>query len=327
MSCDDFLPLISAHLDGANSEIEERRLQEHLKTCEFCRTLLSQMEQNDTLLKANAAVPPADLTERIMREVRKEEKASSPRKRYIISTVASGLAVAALLSLVIFGKFSLTGFTKSDKMYPASQEGFADSEADLPFDTVYSAYAEGSTQEAFSATSAKTVVSTTDMPEEAATEKNADAPLISLPQPTELAALTPDFPAYGAFPESTEEPTSAKRHGTRYTPSAPMLIVWNASNPDTLADFEPEELNDYAPFTANVAPSLYSHFLTAVPLLRDFDQIFPADGFGITVYTVPYEIMMATFNECIGVYENAIYYPIDFSTPGLCSVVLIGISE
>lgn len=81
MNCDEYLPLISGHLDGVNSEIEERRLQEHLETCEACRVLLSQMEQNDALLQS-AATPPADLTDRIMNAVRKEKRTA--KKRWIL---------------------------------------------------------------------------------------------------------------------------------------------------------------------------------------------------------------------------------------------------
>lgn len=107
MKCNQILPLLSGHLDGANSEIEERRLQQHLKTCRHCRELLTQMEENDALLASQEAQPPADLTNRIMSQVRKEEKKPRLGKRFIVSTAATGLAAAALLAFVVWSNVSL----------------------------------------------------------------------------------------------------------------------------------------------------------------------------------------------------------------------------
>ena len=77
MNCDVFRILISGHMDGANSEIEEKRLQEHLKGCRSCRALLAEDERNDRLL-SEVPSPPENLTGRIMREIvprRKKKKA------------------------------------------------------------------------------------------------------------------------------------------------------------------------------------------------------------------------------------------------------------
>ena len=107
MKCNQFFPLLSGHLDGANSEIEERRLQQHLKTCRQCRELLAQMEENDALLASQENRPPVDLTARIMSQVRKEEKKPRFGRNFLISTAATGLAAAALLAFVIWGNVSL----------------------------------------------------------------------------------------------------------------------------------------------------------------------------------------------------------------------------
>ena len=107
MKCSQIFPLLSGHLDGANSEIEERRLQQHLKTCRHCRELLAQMEKNDALLASQETQPPVDLTARIMSQVRKEEKKPRFGKNFLISTAATGLAAAALLTFVVFGNVSL----------------------------------------------------------------------------------------------------------------------------------------------------------------------------------------------------------------------------
>lgn len=100
MNCNNYIPLLSAHLDGANSEIEERRLQEHLRTCKHCRELLAQMERADDALKDSAAAPPPDLTEKIMAQVRAEPK----KKRRYFFPAAAALATAAMLTLVFSGK-------------------------------------------------------------------------------------------------------------------------------------------------------------------------------------------------------------------------------
>lgn len=107
MKCNQILPLLSGHLDGANSEIQERRLQQHLKTCRHCREFLTQMEENDALLASQEAQPPADLTNRIMSQIRKEEKKPRLGKRFIVSTAATGLAAAALLAFVVWSNVSL----------------------------------------------------------------------------------------------------------------------------------------------------------------------------------------------------------------------------
>lgn len=107
MKCNQVLPLLSGHLDGANSEIEERRLQQHLKTCRHCRELLARLEENDALLASQEAQPPVDLAARIMSQIRREEKKSRFGKRFLISTAATGLAAAALLAFVVWGNVSL----------------------------------------------------------------------------------------------------------------------------------------------------------------------------------------------------------------------------
>ncbi len=104
MQCDhNYLPLLSGHLDGTNSETEEKRLQKHLKSCKHCRELLEIMEQNDALLSQSSVQPPADLTARIMDAVRKEPKKTGKRKRFYFSTAAAGLAAAAMLCFAFMG--------------------------------------------------------------------------------------------------------------------------------------------------------------------------------------------------------------------------------
>ena len=209
MNCDEYLPLISAHLDGANSEIEERRLQEHLYTCEACRALLSQMEQNDALLKSSAAVPPADLTERIMREVRKEQKASSSGKKRIISMVTSGLAVAALFGLVIW--------------------------RGLPF-------ANPSKDIASVADAGRMLFSALGPAGTAVPEMMAEE--VESPRDIENAAA-PDFQTYDTA-NGTAKSSSAKRQIFCDTPAAPVLVIWDTGKLNMLENFDLAELPPYA---------------------------------------------------------------------------------
>lgn len=293
MNCEEYLPLISGHIDGANSEIEERRLQSHLNTCESCRALLAQTEQNDALLRSSVATPPPDLTARILREVRSEKQ--SPRKKRWIPIAASGLAAAALLSLVIWGKLPL--------MPVASKDAAIIEEPKTESVTLSAA------QQKFSENGLSYSDTAAEVP--ADTESIAE-------YDTDLA-----LPEYGAFPAETAAGTTEKRNPTRYTPSAPMMIIWNAEELDALTGLDVIAPDESTPLTATPVPSLYARFRAIVPLIRDFDLISPDDGYVLKVYTVPYETMMAAFSESAGVYENAIYYPAGFTTPDECSVVLI----
>ncbi len=102
MNCDFYISLINGHLDGVNTSAEEEQLQKHLCKCEDCRSLLSAMEENDALIKASKAEPPADLTAKIMQKVRNNPKRSS-RKVFYTSLAATGIAVAAMLGIFISG--------------------------------------------------------------------------------------------------------------------------------------------------------------------------------------------------------------------------------
>ena len=131
--CNEFLPLLSGHLDGMNSEKEEARLLAHLKQCRHCRTLLEQMEAADAALRDDACAPPVDLTARIMEQVHRE-----PRKRRfgrrIFTVSAAGLAAAAMLALVLNGKIPLLSLGEKS----ADLAGYADYEmqADAPVPAV-----------------------------------------------------------------------------------------------------------------------------------------------------------------------------------------------
>ena len=96
MNCNDYLPLICGYLDGENTESENKTLQTHLESCASCREILAQMQENDRLL-ADAPEAPADLSWRIMQQVRKEPKKRSQWKHW--SAVLSAAAVLAVVLL------------------------------------------------------------------------------------------------------------------------------------------------------------------------------------------------------------------------------------
>lgn len=108
VNCDVFITYISGHIDGTNSPAEERRLQKHLKKCPRCRALLDAMEQVDLNLRQAQQEPPADLTARIMSQVRKEPRRSAQRKRFYITFTAAAVSTAALFAFALFGLPNLT---------------------------------------------------------------------------------------------------------------------------------------------------------------------------------------------------------------------------
>lgn len=108
VNCDVFITYISGHIDGTNSPAEERRLQKHLKKCPRCRALLDAMEQVDLNLRQTRQEPPADLTARIMSQVRKEPRRSAQRKRFYITFTAAAISTAALFAFALFGLPNLT---------------------------------------------------------------------------------------------------------------------------------------------------------------------------------------------------------------------------
>ena len=101
MNCNEILPLICGYLDGENTESENKCLQDHLKTCARCRESMAEMQANDRLL-ADAPEAPAELTWRIMQQVRKEPKKQNRWKRWSAVLSAAAVLAVVLLSGVLF---------------------------------------------------------------------------------------------------------------------------------------------------------------------------------------------------------------------------------
>lgn len=119
MNCNDYLPLLSGHLDGANTPEEEQRLQAHLAQCADCRARLQAFERGDRLLRADTAAPPTGLTASILEAAAKtpQQPAKKPRRAYW-GWLATGLAAAAMVAFVLLGP--LKGFAQQKANETAS---------------------------------------------------------------------------------------------------------------------------------------------------------------------------------------------------------------
>lgn len=257
MNCDVFRILISGHMDGANSEIEEKRLQEHLKGCRFCRALLEEYERNDRLL-SEVPSPPENLTGRIMREIvprRKKKKA-----KYIYFTVpAAALATAALLAFAVFRTGALPGLSAKSADTAFSEEKqnsqlFSDvldtNDASAATDEFLSfpqeTLAEAETSAALETPQTSEAVwlqvpTDVNAPAEAGSTDNP--PTVSVEPPEEVpyksenSADIPDSiePDLGNMSVTSEGPVS----NAAVLPNSPILILWNAGNSEILEALEP----------------------------------------------------------------------------------------
>ena len=257
MNCDVFRILISGHMDGANSEIEEKRLQEHLKGCRFCRALLEEYERNDRLL-SEVPSPPENLTGRIMQEIvprRKKKKA-----KYIYFTVpAAALATAALLAFAVFRMGALPGLSAksadtafseekqnsqlfSDVLDTNDASAATDEFLSFPQETLAEAETSAAletpqTSEAFwlqvpTDVNAPAEAGSTDNPPTFSAE-----PPEEVPYKSENSADIPDSiePDLGNMSVTSEGPVS----NAAVLPNSPILILWNAGNSEILEALEP----------------------------------------------------------------------------------------
>lgn len=94
MSCDRYLNLISARLDGPLSPADEAELTAHLNTCPECRAISHDLAGMHAELTGCAVAPPAELAEGIMNTIRGKRTA---RRRTIrqLSALAACLVLCA----------------------------------------------------------------------------------------------------------------------------------------------------------------------------------------------------------------------------------------
>jgi predicted anti-sigma-YlaC factor YlaD len=66
MPCQELVEVITDYLEGALSEIDRVRFEEHLKNCRHCRTYLEQMRQT---IRALGRLPETSIPERAKAEL------------------------------------------------------------------------------------------------------------------------------------------------------------------------------------------------------------------------------------------------------------------
>lgn len=140
MRCTDYIVWISGHMDGTNSAREEQSLQEHLKSCCQCRSLLDEMKANDSILKTRSLTPPERITKNVMTTVRKDAKKKVARiKRYIYSAAA----MAAVLCLVLIASLKAPNLSTEepagrsfDTPTLAASGGYGSEEIQQPLETM-----------------------------------------------------------------------------------------------------------------------------------------------------------------------------------------------
>lgn len=104
MACDQFLELLSARLDGALTEEEERELEEHLAACPDCRAVGAQLSalQGAFPELEEAATVPEGFTQGVMDRIRAEKKVIPLFKRPQVRALA-GLAACLVLVVGLYG--------------------------------------------------------------------------------------------------------------------------------------------------------------------------------------------------------------------------------
>lgn len=329
VNCNEYLPLLSGHLDGANSEAEESRLQKHLASCKQCRSLLAQLEQTDAMLLSAKAEPPADLAARIMSQVRNEPKRKKALHRAVRSVCAAGLAAAALLALVFFGDLKLPSRKpegSAEAAYSDAESGQGASgdwteEADFLFrnDEMTAEQAENySITRDYGANAPDTVAAPSA---ESVTEKGNS---LTATESSESLLTLPSL-SYDASGELLHDPESAEDAGTTHRlpygitaseAASPLLVIRGAQAEELslLYGLSPSEENMTT--SSDEADDLYTRLLSALSPQQD-------SALTITKYLVSYAQFSSIFSDYVGVYETAVYYPAELYDLESCVVLVI----
>lgn len=104
ITCDEALELISARLDGALSPDGEAALEAHLAQCPACGALLADLEEIHAALDgAEEVPPPADLKDKIMAAVAREQVVPLPAPKKRSPNWRAWGSIAAVLALALLG--------------------------------------------------------------------------------------------------------------------------------------------------------------------------------------------------------------------------------
>lgn len=163
MDCDKYMELLSARLDGALTEEEERELEEHLAACPDCRAVGAQLSALQGAFPELEEIPvPEGFTRGVMDRIRASEapKVIPLWKRPQVRALA-GLAACLVLAVGLYGAsqqkkqadwdITVRSFNKDDltveEEYPQVNASLADPEpADAP---EIAFYAAGSTADIY----------------------------------------------------------------------------------------------------------------------------------------------------------------------------------
>lgn len=338
--CNEYLPLLSAHIDGMNSEIEERRLQQHLCSCAHCREHLRELEDTDATLRAAKAEPPAGLTGRIMAQVHSEPRRRNARRRRLLSLGAAGLAAAAMLALVLFGNSRLPGLSAENAAEPTAADaaGLAPGETGQE-EKFYSFVPDSFYLKDFSETG-NAASYDEEVLEYGSNDATTAAAELTEP-PVEGDAVfdygrvdLPELPS-GNTSASLSPETSASdglSGGTAFAPpktstqadDAPLLIVWGAE-PDAFALLRDAEQISAPEATTAQENTLYSRLLEALPLAKALSEAAAerTPQSSVTAYCVDYAQLSAVLQDCLGLYETAVYFPAEVTDAAHCTVLVI----
>lgn len=114
MSCERYLDLISARMDGELTLLEQSQLSAHLRECPKCRAIAEDLEEIHSSFSQIGSIPAPDALEfRVMEQIREEQKTQRIAARQRRRTIRQLAGLAACLVLCV-GVFQLNLFGKGN---------------------------------------------------------------------------------------------------------------------------------------------------------------------------------------------------------------------
>ena len=107
MNCNDYGPLLSSYIDGELNGHDRRTVEEHVRTCPFCKREMEQLQSVKKLLSLSPRNEPRPFFEtRVMSLIR--ERTYLPGSiRGFVSVAGRALFVGAVIMFAIIGANSL----------------------------------------------------------------------------------------------------------------------------------------------------------------------------------------------------------------------------
>lgn len=146
VTCDEYLELLSARLDGVLTEAEERALEEHQSGCPDCRAAGAQLAALQSAFDELEDIPvPEGFARGVMDRVRAEEQKviplfKRPQFRAIAGLAACAVLVAGLYSTVHLQKKDVAeeGFDRMARGFSQDAQEVLTESSDIPQATAYS---------------------------------------------------------------------------------------------------------------------------------------------------------------------------------------------